>query len=318
MPTITRRKFVERLPAATAGVFVLLSSRQSSANSAAQPRINFPTVPRQRLAVASYPFRAYIESPSNRDRNRKLPGMDLAEFASQVVTKFNVNNIEPHCRHFRSLNPEYLANFREVLAKANVKVVDIAVDGSSSFYDEDPTTRQKSVMYAKSWVDVAVAIGSPSIRTHMAQATNSSPDAQRAADSLRRVAEYGAERKVVINLENDDLRSEDAFFLVKVIESVANPYLRALPDFANSMLTGDASFNYRAVEAMFQHAYCICHVKDGETGDNQEFNIDMKRTFDILKSSAYRGYCSMEFDRAKGDPYAATARLIEQSLQYLR
>lgn len=318
MPTITRRKFVETLPAAAAGVFVFLSSRQSSANSAAQPHVNFPTVPRQRLAVASYPFRAYIESPSNRDRNPKLPGMDLAEFASQVVTKFNVNNIEPHCRHFRSLNPEYLANFREVLAKANVKVVDIAVDGSSSFYDVDPTTRQRSVMYAKSWVDVAVAIASPSIRTHIARATNSSPDAQRAADSLRRVAEYGAERKVVINLENDDLMSEDAFFLVKVIESVGNPYLRALPDFANSMLTGDASFNYRAVEAMFQHAYCICHVKDGETGDNQEFNIDMKRTFDILKSSGYRGYCSMEFDRGKGDPYAATTRLIEQSLQYLR
>jgi sugar phosphate isomerase/epimerase len=98
------------------------------------------------------------------------------------------------------LNPEYLGSFREALAKANVKVVDIAVDGPSSFYDKDPGTRQKSVMYAKSWVDVAVAIGSPSIRTHISRATNSSPDAQRAADSLRRVAEYGAVRNVVINL----------------------------------------------------------------------------------------------------------------------
>lgn len=318
MDTITRRDFVERLPAATAGLFVLLNARQSSANSAAQPHINFPTVPRQRLAVASYPFRAYIESPRNRDRNPKLPGMDLAEFAAQVVTKFHVNNIEPHCRHFRSLNPEYLGSFREALAKASVKLVDIAVDGPSSFYDKDPSTRQKSVMYGKSWVDVAVAIGSPSIRTHIARATNSSPDTQRAADSLRRVADYGAERNVVINLENDDLLSEDAFFLVKVIENVGSPYLRALPDFANSMLSGDAGFNYRAVEAMFQHAYCICHVKDGETGDHKEFNINMKRTFDILKSSDYRGYCSMEFDRATGDPYAATTGLIEQSLQYLR
>jgi len=69
---------------------------------------------------------------------------------------------------------------------------------------------------------------------------------------------------------------------------------------------------------MFQHAYCICHVKDGETGDGgKEFNIDMARTFAILKASGYRGYCSMEYDRQGGDPYAATAKLIEQSLQYL-
>jgi len=31
----------------------------------APPNINFPTKPRDRLAVASWPFRAYIESPTN-------------------------------------------------------------------------------------------------------------------------------------------------------------------------------------------------------------------------------------------------------------
>jgi sugar phosphate isomerase/epimerase len=42
----------------------------------------------------------------------------------------------------------------------------------------------------------------------------------------------------------------------------------------------------------------------------------MKRSFDILKTSGYRGYCSMEFD-APGDPYAPTSELIEQTLHYL-
>ena len=131
------------------------------------------------------------------------------------------------------------------------------------------------------------------------------------------MAEYGAGKNVVVNLENDDLVSEDAFFLVKVIEAVNHPYLHALPDFANSMMTGNADFNYRALAAMFQHAYCICHVKDGETDDHDKLlNIDLKRSFDILKSSGYRGYCSMEFD-ATGEPYAPTARLIEQTIQYL-
>jgi len=216
--------------------------------------------------------------------------MDLTDFPAEVVKKFNIRNIEPHNRHFRSLDPAYLGIFREALGKASVKVVDIAVDGQSSFYDGDPSTRKKAIAYAKKWVDVAVEIGSPGIRTHIHRPSNSVPSVQRTAESLREV---------------------------KVIEEVNHPYLHALPDFANSMMTGNADFNYRALQAMFQHAYSICHVKDGEAGDHGKlFTIDMKKSFDILKASGYRGYCSMEFD-APGEPYAPTARLIEQTIRYL-
>jgi sugar phosphate isomerase/epimerase len=139
----------------------------------------------------------------------------------------------------------------------------------------------------------------------------------RTAESLREVVTYAAGKNIVVNLENDDLVSEDAFFIVKVIEAVNHPYLHALPDFANSMMTGDADFNYRALTAMFQHAYGICHIKDGEANDAGKYiNIDMERSFNIVKSSGYRGYCSMEYD-APGDPYAPTAKLIEQTIRYL-
>jgi len=243
--------------------------------------------------------------------------MDLKDFAGEVVKKFNVHNIEPHNRHFRSLDPAYLASFREALEKTSVKVVDIAVDGQDSFYDADPSTRKTAIAHAKKWVDIAIEIGSPSIRTHIQRPSNSAPHVQRTAESLREVVEYGADRNVVVNLENDDLVSEDAFFIMKVIEAVNHPYLHSLPDFANSMMTGDADFNYRALQAMFQHAYCICHIKDGEADEhNKLLSIDLKESFDILKASDYQGYCSMEFD-APGEPYPPTTRLIEQTLQYL-
>ena len=287
------------------------------AGTQAEPHISFPTAPRDRIAVASYPFRAYINSPSNRDRDSKLPGMDLAKFASHVLAKFAVHNIEPHSRHFRSLDPAYLHGLREGLTKANSKIVDIAVSVEDSFYDANPSARKKAIAFAQQWVDVALQVACPSIRTHIHAAQNPPPNVQHAADSLREVTAYASEKDVVVTLENDDLVSEDAFFLVKVIEDVNNPYLRALPDFANSMLGGDADFNYRALHAMFQHAYSICHIKDGETDDHgKQFNIDLKKSVDILKSSGYKGYCSIEYD-APGDPYPPTAKLIEQTIQYL-
>jgi sugar phosphate isomerase/epimerase len=315
MDQLTRRRFLEKL-SLTAGALVV---RQAQVSSAAplEPHIPFPTTPRERVAIASYPFRAYIESPANRDRNPAVPGMDLTQFASEVASKFGVRNIEPHSRHFSSLDSAYLEKFREELAKVHAKVVNIAVSVETSFYDADLQARKKAVASAKRWIDVAVSIASPSIRAHIRPASNSAPDLQRTVDTLREVTNYAAGRNIVVNLENDDLRSEDAFFLVKVIDAVNLPYLRALPDFANSMLTGDANFSDRALQAMFQHAYGICHVKDGEADDQGKLlRIDLKRAFGILKASGYKGYCSIEFDEP-GDPYAATAKLVEQTIRYL-
>lgn len=338
MSSLNRRAFLEKLSALTAGGIVLNGAqsafgagRPDQAPAAApQPHIAFPTAPRDRIAVSSYPFRAYINSPArgNRGGNNPanaanapavppVPKMDLTEFPEHVVQKFNVSHIEPNSRHFMSTDQAYLDSFNEALAKAGVKVANIAVDGRGSFYDPDASVQAGAITNAKNWVDVAVKIGSPSIRTHVAGSRTSDPNVDRAAESLKEIADYGAAQNVVITLENDDPKSEDAFFIVKVIEAVNHPYLRALPDFANSMLNGDADFNYRALTAMFQHAYCICHVKDGEsTGNGGMVTVDIKKSFDILKASGYRGFCSMEYD-AKGDPYAATTKLIEQTLQYL-
>ncbi|HXW92213.1 MAG TPA: sugar phosphate isomerase/epimerase family protein [Terriglobales bacterium] len=313
----TRRTFLQQFAALATVGLAANRIKNPFATAVAEPHLSFPTEPRDRIAVASYPFRAYIESPTNPDRDRSLPGMELTEFVSQIGAKFNVHNIEPHYRHFRSLTPAALASFRETLSQAKVKVVNIAVGGEASFYDADPSAREKALAFAKKWVDVAVAVGSPSIRVHIHQAANSAPQVERTADSLRQLTEYAGGNNVVVNLENDDLVSEDAFFLVKVIEAVHSPFLHALPDFANSMLSGDADFNYRAVAAMFRHAYGICHVKSGEVDDQgRQFNIDLKKSFDILQASGYRGYCSMEFD-APGEPYGPTAQLVEQSIRYL-
>jgi sugar phosphate isomerase/epimerase len=315
--SLTRRAFLEKISILTAGVLATADVVGAPPNTDLEPHIIFPTHPRERISIASYPFRAYILSPDNRDRDTTLPGMNLLEFPAHVVAKFNIHNIEPHSRHFTSLQPDYLDDFRQILLKTKVRVVNIAVSTVNSFYDADGSARDKAVTFAKKWVDVASRIGSPGIRAHIAAARNSSPDVELTSGSLREVTEYAADKNIVVTLENDDLVSEDAFFLVKVIESVNNPYLRALPDFANSMLSGDADFNYRALQAMFQRAYNICHVKDGETNDDdKQFNVDLKKSFDILKASDFPGYCSMEFD-APGDPYAPTAKLIEQTIKYL-
>jgi sugar phosphate isomerase/epimerase len=320
MRTVSRRSVLRSGAGLVAASFVPgsieLFARATGAGQKT-PDLQFPTDARERLAVASWPFRAEIESATNEYRDKKRTGMDLREFAVKVREQFGVPGVEPLSAHFPSTDERYLQGFREAIKKAGVHVVDIPVDNSFSFYDAEAVNRKKAIAHGKKWVDVAVVLGSPSVRTSIAEAKDSKPDVGRAAESIREVVEYAAGKNILVNLENDDLVSEDAFFVVKVIEKVSHPYLHALPDFCNSMASGNEKFNYEAVTAMFRHAYNICHVKDSEVGEQGKvFRVDLKRTFDILKASGYKGYCSMEWEGPE-DPYDGTKKIIAASLQYL-
>jgi sugar phosphate isomerase/epimerase len=276
--------------------------------------VQFPADARERIAIASYPFRDFIRGQRAGDVERR---MDLKDFAAHCGEKFNVRRIEPWNQHFRSTDAKYLEAFRASIEKTRGAVVNIAVDGDHSPYSADAAERDQAAAFSKKWIDVAVAIGSPSVRTNIAQAKGSKPDIGLTADTFQRVVEYASAKNVVVHLENDNPVSEDPFFLVQLIEKVNSPWLRSNPDFCNTLATGREEYAYEGIAAMFQYAYGICHIKDSETNERgQVFRVDMARTFGILKRANYRGYCSMEFD-APGDPYAGTAALIAQTLKYL-
>ncbi len=319
MNTLSRRHFLEKSALLTATALTSSASMPLSLLHAAEntPNLKFPTAPRERLSVATWPFRAFIISPQNEYRDKSQRGMDLREFAVTIKKDFGVRGVEPLSAHFPSTDEAYLHSFREAIEKAGLHVVDIPVHNSSSYYDADPAARKKAIENGKKWIDVARIIGSPSVRTAIAEAQNAKPDIDVVAEEVRQLADYAASKNVVLNLENDDLVSEDAFFIVKVIEKVNHPFLHALPDFGNSMMTGNEKFNYDAVTAMFRHAYNICHVKDSEVDDDGKlFRVDLKKTFAILKASNYRGYLSMEWE-GQGSSYDGTRQLIAASLENL-
>ena len=310
---VTRRKILVQM--AMSGPLAALSSRIAAA--AAQPDVTFPVKARDRLSVTSYPFRAYIDSPSNAGRDPSKAPMDLKDFAAMIAKRFNVYNINPVADHFHSTDGAYLDAFRASLEAAKSHIVDLGLSGKN-FYDPEPAQRDEAVRYGCQWIDIARHVGSPSVRQHL-HASHGAPRSVRlAADSLARMAAYGAKQNIVVNLENDSAVTEDPYFLLAVIEKVNSPYLRALPDFGNSIQHHDAVFNQKAVKAMFGHAYNMAHVKNVITGKGGvEYKIDVAKMFAIAKASSYRGYFSMEYDSGSGDAFAGTDELIRQSLEGL-
>ena len=312
----SRRQFLKNSAVVAAGAAAL--AWKVDPGCAQAPHLTFPTKPRERIAVASWPFRMFINAPANRWAPKPpASGMDLSEFPALVVKHFGIRKVEPLDEHFHSTDSAYVLKVREAMEKAGCRAVDLPCAVHASFYDSDPAERQLAIENGQKWIDVASQIGSPSIRAHVQGRRNVAPDAGLTAESLKRLAEYGASKNIIVNLENDDNRTEDPFFLVQVIEKVSSPYLRALPDFCNSMMTHDQEFNNRAMEAMFKHAYNIAHMKDSEGDEKGNFRtVDVKKCFEIAKAEGYRGYFSMEWE-GNGEPYAGTQKLIELTLKYL-
>lgn len=299
--------------------FLLCSALAPAARLAAAasaPSINLPTAPRERIAVASYPFRAFIDSPRNRGRSPQGPLMDLKEFPAMVMKRFQIANVELLGEHIRSTGSDYLGQLRAAVKSAGSHIINIPTGTGASLYDPDAARRTTAVANGKKWVDIAVALDCPSLRVNVQGVRGTPPDPSLAAEGLAAIAQYGASKNVVINLENDDPTTEDAFFLVKIIDQVNSPWLRALPDFGNSMLKGDEKFNYDAVAAMFRRAYNISHMKDCEVDRGKVYRVDPERTFAIAKAAGYKGYFSIEFE-GEGDPYAGTQKLIDATLKSL-
>ena len=322
MSVTSRRRFLQRAAALPLAIgcsqelaFSAIFSRSASPD---EPHIVFPTTPRERIAIASYPFRALIAGRHD-DKSAAASKMPLKDFAAHAVEKFNIRKTEPWSEHFLSLEPSYLDEIRNDAVKAGSSFADIAADGNNSLYSGDRDERERAIQFGKTWIDVAARLGSPSVRINIAvpnaAGQNAKPDATLVAEGLKPVAEHAAAKNVAVHLENDNPVSENPFFVVGVLERVGRPWLHALPDFGNSLAALPAEEAYRGLDQMFAHAYAISHVKDTTTTPaNTVVQVDMERIFSLAKKLNYKGIFSMEWETA-GDVYAGTARLIVITLK---
>jgi len=313
---LTRRNFVKRTSLATLATAVQLPFDLSAAAAQSPgPNVHFSKEPRERIAVATYPFRDFIIG--RHDAKPSAAKMPLKDLPAHVVSKFNVRKIEPWSEHFASLEPAYLDELRNAATKAGSSFADIAADGENSIYSPDSAERQRAMQFSKRWIDVAARLGSPSVRTHIASVKNTKPDVARAAESLKPIADYAASRNVVVHFENDDPVSEDPFFIASLLDHVNSPWLRALPDFGNSFAALPSDQAFRGLDQMFARAYAISHVKDAIADTaNKVIPVDIAKVFAIAAKHNYQGVLSMEFD-TEGDPYEGTTKLIAATLKNL-
>jgi sugar phosphate isomerase/epimerase len=318
MNSFSRRAFLKRssVAALTPALLNPFADIASWLGQNGGASLRFPDQPRDRISVSSYPFREFVVGQHG-DKSVAASKMPLKDFAAHVAEKFHIRKIEPWSEHFLSHEPGYLDEIRDAATKAGSSFADIAADGENSIYSNDSGERERASKFARTWIDVAARLGSPSVRINIAAAKSAKPEVARAAEELKPIAEYAASKNIAVHLENDNPVSENPFFVVSVLDRVNSPWLYALPDFGNSFAALPAEEAYRGLDQMFAHAYAISHVKDATTTPaNVVVPVDLTRIFALAKKHNYKGIFSMEFE-SEGDPYAGTLRLITATIKNL-
>ncbi len=267
---------------------------------------------RNRLAVATWPFRGRILAPKNDSRDPKLPGLDLAGFAAFVKQEFHLSAIEPLDQHFPSQTTAYMNQLRADLDKLGMRVANLPIDEPVDLGSPNPELHQHALDVYRTWIDHAVTLGSPSVRIATPKC-GGPQDVTRPAEVLVPVADYAKTKGVMVHLENDDPVLANATRIAAILRAANNPNLRALPDFGNGLLAGDSAFAVSEARTMFQFPGRIAHVKDAEEVGGQHRTVPLDQLFAIARNAGFTGAFSLESD-SSADPVPDTHHLVERSL----
>ena len=174
--------------------------------------------------------------------------------------------------------------------------------------------REKSIDFHKKWIDVASEIGCHSIRVNLrSDESNSDKILDNSSESISKLINHSSSQGVSIVVENHGGITGDADWLVSLMTKINNNYVGTLPDFGSynfcvkrgelnfEGLTGECENQYdkyKGVKKLLPFAKGISAKSHEFNSMGEETSTDFSRMMDIISSSTYEGYITIEYEGA--------------------
>lgn len=217
--------------------------------------------------------------------------------------------------------PDYpLVPSDEYLFKLKRKCHQIGLELSGTgcrndFVFADQLARDREIQLVKNWVDATAKLGAPVLRVFAGKSNLPGYTWQQISnwvvDSLKECTEYAAKKGVIIGIQNHNDFIKTADQVIELIQRVNSPWCGLILDVG--------SFREKEVYAEIKKAipYAInWQLKETVFLGKTEIPIDLKKTFDIIKESNYRGYVPIETLR-KDDPKIIIPEFLAQIKPYI-
>ena len=253
--------------------------------------------------------------------------MDVETFI-QTSYDLRLDVIDFHHRAFTSDDPEYLRNLKMKCLKLGLPIGYIGVAGGYAGTEEEQRER---IDQSKAAIDTAALMGAPLIRVFGAHCPPGLKDCDPLFESLarclREVAEYGAEKGIIVALQNHDNRNLAATGpdVLRILSDVDHPNFSYIMDTGqwrgSPGAAGDPDPNvdiYAYMEQVLPHA-CYVRTKFYKVASGREEVLDYERIVGILKEQDYNGSLSIVYEgREDEGRVELRVELIGKAADHLR
>ncbi len=250
------------------------------------------------------------------------PPISVEDFI-QTCHDLRLDCLDFHQRAFESADVDYLLGIKRQCLDLGLPVGYLGVGGG--FAGDEDFQREK-IDECKSAVDMALVLGAPLIRVFgwtTFELENRDPMFAALARCLREVSEYGADKGVVVAMQNHDNRNLAATGpdVLRIIEDVDHPNFSFIMDTGqwrgSPGAAGDADPDvdiYSYMEQTLPHSsYVRCKIYKIASGREQV--LDYERVAGVLKAGDYNGCISIVYEGKEQDD---RTELIGKAAAHLR
>ena len=251
------------------------------------------------------------------------------EYVMDQAAALGLNGVELLHRQMTSEDNDYLQRLKRHAFHLGLDIYNLSIH--QDFVWESADERQQHIDHALRCIDLAHEMGIPSIRVNSGgwRKQGSFDDLIQAkgwvdpwegytkddgfkwvTDAIAACIPHAERRGVMLLLENHWGLTTFAADMVRIIETVDSPWLRAILDMGNFIFEDDM---YAAMTTIAPHVW-LAHAKTYPGGGTwYTLDLDYARVFRTLLDAGFRGFCSIEMEGA--DP-AETA--VPQSIEMLQ
>jgi sugar phosphate isomerase/epimerase len=299
MQHLTRRQFTRAL-AGLASLPALAAARGREA---------------PRVAVSTWSFHNYFPNTRYGEPRFKLEEWRLEDVIRRARERLGITAFEVSSAHLRSQEPKYLDELSGFVKEQRCRLVHLSdnVPGIN-LARADAKQREADLRTFERLIEVARRLSIPTMRVN-----TGTPDPKQkwdmnvTFDAYRRLARFGAERRVEIIIENHFGISADPRNVVRIIEAVKEN-VSACPDFGLFRRDED---RWPGLELLFRHSRRVCSAKfHGLTEKNEHRDFDLRRCYRILTAARFPGWVSLEYE-GNQEPMPQLQRMHALARQWL-
>ena len=282
---------------------------------------------RSRRADAMDPEPLFRISLAQWSLNRALDSgrLDHLDFARTAREEFDIAGVEYVNTFFKDKagDAAYLAEMNKRCADHGVTSLLIMIDEEGSLGGGD---RERAIGNHHRWIDAAATLGCHAIRVNAGGGGSREEVAARAADSLVRLADYGAPMGISVIVENHGGYSSDGSWLAGVMRRADHPGVGTLPDFGNFRIQSRDEARgleevwydrYQGMAELMPFAKAVSAKSHAFDEAGSETGTDYVRMLDIVLDSGYRGWIGIEYEGSAHTELEGI-RLTKELLERLR